>query len=535
MQNKEYTADLYLRLSREDGDKEESESIANQKAFLLEYLKNHPEIKLNKIRCDDGYTGTNTNRPEFLAMLEDIKNGEINTIICRDLSRFSRNYIESGRYIQVLFPQIGVRFIAVNDGYDSLHSQNSDKNIIIPFKNMVNDGYCCDISIKIRSSLETKRKKGDYLSAFAVYGYIKNPENHNKLIVDDLAAGIVQEIFNCKLSGMSAQAIANKLNSLGVLSPLEYKKSCGLNYKTPFQIGTSKWTAKAIFRILTNEIYIGVIEQGKQTTPNYKVKRIENVPKEKWIRIENVHQPIIDKSDFETVQSILKQDTRACGNGENIRPLSGMIVCADCNSPMVMKTNTNRSGKKYSYYVCSEHRADKTKCSTHILSVTECEKAVLQAIQSYINLLLDMERVLKTAESKPYKQSNVRKLTAILESKKDEIKRYDEYKLSLFESYRDGDITKQDFIKFKSDYDNKINDCENSIENLQLEIDNLIVQDNYDWIEIFKQRAGAETLDRRIVIELIEKVYVYEKGKVEVIFRYANEFANLSFAIKGVA
>jgi len=385
-----YNADIYLRISKEDG---ESYSIQNQHALLVDFAQSMTDICIHKIRVDDGFSGIDFNRPAFTEMINDIAAGIVNCVIVKDFSRFGRNYIEAGRYIQILFPNAGVRFIAVNDGYDSAREQGIADNILVSFKNMVNDAYSADISTKVRSHLEIKRKNGDFVGAFATYGYMKDPANHNRLVVDSFAAGVVRDIFLWKLDGMSAAGIADKLNESGILSPLEYKRSLGLRYSTTFKLNaTAKWQARAVSRILENAVYIGVLEQGKRTTPNYKIRKRLSIAKEQWIRVENAHEPIIDRNLFDTVQELLRQDTRAAAHGHPVLPLSGIIVCAGCGAAMVHKTN-KRGGKRYGYYVCSAHRANKAHCSTHNINAGICETAVLAVLKIHAATWLHMDRL----------------------------------------------------------------------------------------------------------------------------------------------
>jgi DNA invertase Pin-like site-specific DNA recombinase len=220
---KNYNACIYARLSRDDGDKLESYSITNQKALIRDFLSKHPEIHVVSEKTDDGYSSVNFDRPAFQEMMDEIRSGKVNCVVVKDLSRFGRNYIEAGNYIERVFPFMGVRFIAINDSYDSLDKNQSD-SLIIPFKNLINDAYCKDISVKIRSQLEIKRKKGQFIGAFAVYGYLKDEEDHNKLVVDTFASEVVRAIFKWKLEGMSQGRIADKLNIQGVLCPMEYDK-----------------------------------------------------------------------------------------------------------------------------------------------------------------------------------------------------------------------------------------------------------------------------------------------------------------------
>ena len=528
-----YNADIYLRLSKEDGDKEESDSIGNQRSLILDFLKSMPDITVHKVRIDDGYSGVDFNRPSFIEMVDDIKAGIVNCVIVKDFSRFGRNYIESGKYIQVLFPKTGVRFIAVNDAYDSAKVQGYTSNIIVPFKNMVNDAYCADISVKVRSHLDAKRKRGDFVSPFAMYGYAKDAGNKNKLVIDAFAADVVRDIYKWKLEGMSADSIAEKLNVCGILSPMEYKKSNGVKYSTNFKVNaTAKWSAKAVSRILTNAVYTGVLEQGKRTKPNYKVRVCAKVPKEQWICREGAHEAIIDRADFDTVQQLLKQDTRAAAKGGVVYPLSGLILCGDCGGAMVRKT-TVRGGRKYHYYVCSKHRADTGVCSTHMISFPECENAVYAALRFHTAAVLDMDKARACAENMAYRQNSVRKLTARLEAKQDEIKKYYNYRLSLHESYRDNIISKEDFISFKSVYDVKISEAETAAQILKEEIERLAAgeAESRGWIERFKTFSETETLERRVVAELIDTVRVYENNRLEIIFRYQNEYERLKEAV----
>lgn len=262
--DKIYHAAIYVRLSKEDGDvagaaKAESNSISNQKNLIKDFLKNKNDIIVVSERVDDGYSGSNFERPAFQMMMEDIKRGTVDCVIVKDLSRFGREYIDSGKYIERLFPALGVRFIAINDHIDS-KEENGRDDIVVPFKNLMNDAYCRDISIKIRSHLEVKRKNGEYIGAFTPYGYKKDENNRNRLVPDLYAAGVVKEIFRMKLHGMSQSAIADRLNGQGILSPMEYKHSLGIriqdNFKTHEQ---AEWSSMSVRRILENEVYIGMM------------------------------------------------------------------------------------------------------------------------------------------------------------------------------------------------------------------------------------------------------------------------------------
>ena len=284
-----YDAALYLRLSKDDmeeGDaKSESNSIANQRELLRSFVKSQPDIQIFDIYVDDGYSGGNFDRPEFKRMTTDIEAGKVNCVIVKDLSRFGREYIEAGRWIEKTYPALNVRFISVTDQFDSKTADFSEKSFVVPIKNFVNESYCRDISGKVRSHQKIKREKGEFIGAFAPYGYCKDPENKNCLVIDSYAADIVRKIFSWKIDGFSLGAIAEKLNVRHVQSPKEYKKANGENYNSGFHSSdTPKWSAVQIKRILTNEVYIGNMVQGKQERISYKVKQRLDKPESEWVK-----------------------------------------------------------------------------------------------------------------------------------------------------------------------------------------------------------------------------------------------------------
>lgn len=446
-----YRACVYTRLSRDDGDKPESDSIANQKALIRDYLQKHSEIQIVSEHSDDGFSGVNFERPGFKEMMDEIRNGEVDCVVVKDLSRFGRNYIEAGNYIEKVFPFMGVRFIAINDNYDS-NDQSQADSLVIPFKNLINDAYCKDISVKIRSQLEIKRKKGEFIGAFVVYGYLKDPNDHNKIIVDTYAAEVVRAIFRWKLAGFSQNRIAKKLNEKGVLCPMEYKLSLGVKVQTNFRVHKqAKWSPVTVTRILMNEIYTGVLLQGKSSTPNYKVKKRFRKDRTEWIRVEKSHEAIVSPGEFQTVQALLQKDTRTSPEADTLYPLAGMIVCGDCGQNMVRKIVPSKN-KRYVYYVCSTHKA-KLGCSSHSISEKILETVVLQAIQNQIAEVINMEKLLKIAETIPENQRNVFNYDAQIVKLKEEIERDKEFKLKLYENLQQGMLDQEEYFIFKKNYE----------------------------------------------------------------------------------
>ena len=518
-----YNACIYARLSRDDGDKLESDSIINQKALIRDFLSKHPEIHAVSEKTDDGYSGVNFDRPAFQEMMEDIRSGKINCVVVKDLSRFGRNYIEAGNYIERVFPFLGVRFIAINDNYDSLDRNQSD-SLIIPFKNLINDAYCKDISVKIRSQLEIKRKKGQFIGAFAAYGYLKDEEDHNKLVVDTYASEIVRAIFKWKIQGVSQGRIANKLNMQGVLCPMEYKLSLGMKVQTNFRVHKKAlWSSKTVTRILTNEIYTGVLVQGKVGTPNYKIKKIMPRDEADWIRVEGVIPVIVDRDMFDSVQMILAKDIRIAPEEDVVYPLSGFVKCADCGQNMVRKSY-NAGGKSYSYFICSTRKAGKG-CSTHSISEEKLMDVVLQMVSKQIDSVCEMEKMLDIVDSLPEKQANVFNYDAQVVKLKEEIERNKSFKLRLYENLQEGLIGQDEYFLFKKSYAAKIAEAEAAIMAIEDEREQAVSRnrDSLSWMETFKKYRNITSVNRSMVVDLIRQVNVFEGGRAEVVFRHADE------------
>lgn len=530
--SKTYLCGGYLRLSKEDGDVAGSEtlqsnSIENQKEYIEDYIHSKPEIKIVDFYVDDGYSGVNFDRPDFQRMLQDIKNKKIDCVIVKDLSRLGRNYIEVGKYIERLFPFLGVRFIAINDNFDSADDAALSNNIIVPFKNLINDAYCRDISIKIRSHLEVKRKRGEFIGAFPVYGYMRG-EDKNKLIVDPCAAEIVKEIFAMKMEGMSQQAIADELNRLGVLSPAEYKKEQGSGYKTVFQTHSrAKWTAVAVLRVLTNEVYMGTLIQGKESTPNYKVRVREKKPKEEWIRVENAHEAIISRTDFELISDILQKDTRVSTGKSAVSVYSGYLVCADCGCSMVRKKV--RSGSlEYVYYVCSGNKKDKDICSSHRISENTLNMAITKTLQLHLKQLGDLQESIRYIRETSGNSDKIKKLVLQSEKRKEDIEKYNRLKLECYEDYKKELITQDEYMLFKKELDNRIEEIQRAITELGKK-KRMLLDGGYEKESLLEKFLTSKEIElkRSILVRFISRIYVYEDHRIEIIFRYQDEIRQL--------
>ena len=539
MKNKQfkkiYHAAIYVRLSKEDGDvagasKAESNSISNQKELIRDFLKDKEDIVVVSERVDDGYSGSSFERPGFQQMLEDIRRGAVDCVIVKDLSRFGREYIDTGRYIERLFPALGVRFIAVNDHYDSLRGDE----ILVPFKNLINDAYCRDISVKIRSHLEVKRRNGEFIGAFAPYGYQKDGEDRHRLVVDAYAAGVVRDIFRMKLHGMSQDAIAGKLNRDGILSPMEYKNSRGINFRTAFRVkAASGWSPVAVRRILENEVYIGNLVQGRQSTPNHKVKKSIRKDKGDWVRVEKNHEPVVSERDFAVVQKLLGMDTRTAPDREGVYLLSGIAVCGDCGAPMVRKVSSV-NGKRYCYYICSGHKAGGS-CGPHRIPVQALEDAVFVLLKRHIGCILDLERVLEYAGTVPFRDLDVRKLEERREKLLGEAERCRELRMMLYEDMKDGVITKEDYVELHAAYEARGKEAQEAAGKAEREIRAVLEgdEDKYRWISYFKEYRDIGELTRNVVVALISEVRVYDRENIEVVFDFADQYRQALEYVEG--
>lgn len=520
-----WTAGLYIRLSQEDLDigksKKESNSITSQKELLQEFVDKQDDIEIFETYVDDGFTGTDFNRPGFQKLLTDMKKGKINSVIVKDLSRLGRNYIEVGNYIEQIFPLYNIRFIAVNDMIDSFKNPDSTNTIIVPFKNLINDEYCRDTSIKIRTALNTKKKKGEFVGAFAPYGYIKDRLDKHKLIIDKESAEIVKNIFNWYVyEGIGKISICHKLNDLGILNPTGYKKiKQKQNYKNyGIQDDKYNWTPSTIRNILKNEVYIGNTVQGKRKSKSYKIHKVEKVSKEDWIRVENTHKGIIDKETFEKAQDLNQKEIRTSPKEQITSIWAGLIKCNECQMAMNKKSSTNKTGKKYEYYICSTYRKKSNKlCTNHTIKTEKIYETILKLINMYIKKYVDINEVTKEAE-KFNNNKNFDEIESLILEKENEIKRITNYKQSLYEDWKNEDITKEEYTEYKKKYNLKQELIEENIRKLKEEKKENKKENNL--LKELKEKNQISKLTRNIISELIQCIYVKEDGSLRIKFNY---------------
>ena len=531
-----YRTGIYLRLSQGDEDidgweKQESNSISNQRLLLEGFIDVHDDLKLVDVFIDDGYTGSNFHRPQFQRMMKSMKAGNLDCIMVKDLSRLGRERIGVDELILRTFKEYGVRFISVSDNYDSLTANRGETHTIIPFKNLMNEQYNNDTSMKVRTSQQVKRMNGQFIGAFAPYGYKKADNNKNLLVPDPYAAGVVQGIFAKKLAGVSAMGIAKILNKNGVLSPSEYKTKCGEKYNTSFKgAGQSKWSAKTIIRILKNVVYTGTLAQGKRTTVSHKVKKEIEVPEEDWIVVENAHEPIISKMDFDAVQILMSRDTKAIAGQSEAYMYAGILYCGDCGSSMVRRKDSYK-GQEYVNYICSNYnRNGKENCSRHCIREDVLDEIVLGELQGYINSMCDCEKVLAHLD-----ELNVNYDEAVAHDKeiatlKAELTRFSALKSALYQDLQDEIISKEQFTRYREEYTGREQELEQAIRQQEEIIRNIyengiaVARD----LEQFREGLVLGKLDRMALVSFVDRILIYDDFRVEIVFKYRQEMEKVA-------
>lgn len=522
---------IYIRLSREDGDKEESDSVGNQRKLLTEYVAKKEDFILYDIYVDDGYSGTNFNRPSFQRMIADIEDGKVNCVVVKDLSRFGRDYIDTGRYLERYFPELGVRFISVTDSIDSMKQAY---DMLLPIKNIFNEQYARDISKKIQATVKSKQKAGEFIGAFTSYGYKKSPVNKNKLVIDDYAADVVRRIFSLYIQGYGKQRIAKLLNAEGILCPAEYKKVNGENYKNCNRLeSTTYWSYSTINSILHREMYVGNMVQGtKHQRMRSKQKKM---PKEDWIIVENTHEPIIDKETWEKAQSLLKKRTRELDLETNKNIFAGFVKCGDCGRAMTKNMWRRADGSKtYSLYCGTYKRNGKQYCTPHTLPMAVLEDIVLGDLKAIVD---SVDNLKELVQSQSFTASKVKRIADTELSKiKAELERVKRLKKSIYEDYREELISKEEFLSYREDYLKKEELYSKQIEALEEKKNDNVTEDVFEtpWLKRLLELKDIEALDRDIVVEMISEIRVYENRKIKITYNFGNELEHLFSSVYSV-
>ena len=523
----------YIRLSKEDllRGRDESNSVINQRRLLEQYHQTHLDEfhdgTEQDVYVDDGKTGTDTDREDFQRLLADVYSGRINCVIVKDLSRLSRNYTDAGNLIENLFVRLNVRFISLAEGVDSYRNPDSVSNIIVPITNVMNDQYCYQTSKKIRQVFDMKRRNGEFIGSYAPYGYVKDPNDKHALLVDPEAAEVVKSIFALFLSGMNKRGITYYLNDHGTLCPTAYKQQQGLKYNAPNAQGNPMWSTITIDTILKNRVYVGDMVQGRQRVKSYKIHIQEKVPEEEWFIVENTHEAIIDRETFAKVQSLLKRDTRTAPKAKQLYLFSGFLKCADCGRAM------SRIASKgiYVYYQCGTYKSlSKKACTMHSIKSDRLEAGVLFAIQQQVHLALTYSEFVARINSAPLKRSKSKRLEDTIAAKEKELAKIMRYKQALYQDWKDGEITRNDYRHMSEDYEQQFEALTRIMQTLTAEQEQLEngVDAESPCLTAFLKYRNIDKLTREILGELIDHIKVYEGGNISVKFKYADEFRRIA-------
>ena len=515
--NNIYNVGLYIRLSREDDDKNyESESITNQKSLLLQYAKEN-NLRVYDIYIDDGFSGTNFDRPGFIRLIKDIENKKINMVITKDMSRLGRDYIGTGELVEKFFPEHNVRYIAVTDNIDTyLDSTNND---IAPFKAIMNDFYAKDISKKIKTSLKAKMKDGKYVGGRAPFGYTKDKDNKNQLIVDSEQAIIVKRIFDMALDGLSYYKIADILTSEGIKTPASYYNFewCG-NYNPTF----NKWNAKTIYDILNNRIYTGDLVQGRRCKVNYKVKKIVKNNPDNYIVVENTHEAIIDKDTFNEVQKRLPKNVGRKEKKEN-NLLDGLLYCGDCGHRISVQARRKKDNKAYT--LCNYYRTYMKEhlCTAHSNNYDKLEEEIINNLRRVCLKYLDKTKV-KDSVINNYNNKNKDNSLKEIEILSKDINQINDNLDNIYIDKLNKKINEDQFNRVKSKLELELNRKITRLNEIKdLSVSEVNEDKNKKKIENYINKfLSMKNPSRELIVNLIDRIDIYEDKKIDVKLSFNN-------------
>ena len=515
-----FVAGLYCRLSKDDGNTSESMSIQSQKSLLKQFAVDN-EIMIYGYYIDDGYSGTNFNRPSFQKLKQDIECGNINCVITKDLSRLGRNYLESGAYIEMYFPENNVRYIAINDGIDTLKiGSNSAQLDIMPFKNILNEMYAKDTSNKIKSVLRSKMKEGTYIGTKAPFGYKKNPQNRHELVIDKKTRHIVELIYDLCLEGKGTQLICEEMERRRIPRPSAFCEDGGKLYGVTEE-NKYTWTHRMALDILRDHVYCGDLARNKRPTLSFKNDKRLYVPKEDYIVVKNTHEPIISREDWELAQAML--DSRRCENKSNRsydNIFKGLVKCPDCNYSI--SANVDYRYKKEDiidcvHYTCSTYRRKGTNaCSSHRIDARDLYDIVLADIQYHGEMALENKHdFLTKIKGKIDREQNNEdaELREKLKENKNQLERIDKIFMQLYEDRLAQKITDRNFQIMNDKFSEEQTRLIEKIKDLESKLEESMdkTQNFNKFVENISQYAKITKLNKYILNQLIDTIYVYEK------------------------
>lgn len=530
-----YNVGGYIRLSVEDSGHPGKDTIEKQRDMILEYINAQPDMRLYELFCDNGRTGMNFERPGFEALMEKVRAGKIDCIVVKDLSRFGRNYLEAGNYLERIFPFLDVRFVAITDSFDTLTAERSGDGYIIPLKNILNSLYSKDISRKVSSALTTKRENGEFIGTWAAYGYRKCAGDKHRIEPDEETAPIVRDIFQWRLSGMSVGKIARKLNEAGIPSPSRYHYLKG-DAKSE-RYANSRWQPPTVKKILEDEVYLGHMVQGRRRSNLREGRKQQNVPKLDWIIVRDTHTPLIDVETFQAVQSMAgeRRDNyydhlgRYDSLGRTPNILKGLLYCADCKRRLSRyKSVTNHGTKRYYVFICPTHSNDPAACPKKYIHETEVVQILWETLHREIELAADMEKLIRQYQRSPIAAS---RMDAIDQEAADARKALDRAKMfhdSLYQNYVNHMMLEREYLELKKQYKSDMEQARERLEAAERRRSREQQRtERNPWLTAFSRFQNENGLTEEMAHALIERVEVDASNHIAITLRYQDEYRTL--------
>ena len=528
-----YNVAIYLRVSNEESARTVG-TIEFQKQIALEYMKNRTDMVLYDIYIDNGRTGTNFDREGFQQMMYDVYNGKVNCIIVKDLSRFGREYIGMGEYVDKIFPLLGIRFIAINDCVDNMVAPC---DVTVPIKNVINALYAKDTSRKIASAFRTKQLNGEYTGGMGPYGYTVSEEDRDKLVVDPEAANVVKMIFKWKLEGVGVVTICRMLVSMGIVPPAKYKYDRGV-FKNKKFANMKFWSESMIVRILANEVYTGNMVQGRTKRSLYNNIPLRRVDKEDWIIVENTHEAIVSKEDFNAVQEMMAQynrkpRVRKTNKKENI--LKGLVVCGDCGYRMVRGDYKDREkGTPNYYFVCRQHSVYPESCQTTSIKEDVLKSIVHQSIKMQIMTLSKIEESMLVASTAPETKHAMYSLTKQISETLSNIAYIKESRVRIATDFARQMIDEEEYNILRDQLAIELQNAAEKLEVLEHKRDKFNKLFSADrWISELKQYSSTKKLSAAMVNEFIKSIKVYPDKRIEIEWKHQDTIAEYLEILNG--
>ena len=527
-----YQAGGYVRLSVEDSGKPGADTIINQRELIQSYIDSQPDMQFCGLYCDNGRTGTNFDRPEFERLMEDVRSGKVDCIVVKDLSRFGRNYRETGSYLERIFPLLDVRFIAVNDNFDTLTAERSQDGYIVPLKNIINEVYSKDISRKLLPVFAAKQQNGEFIGAWAIYGYQKCADDHHRIEPDRSIAPIIREIFQWRFSGMSYQNIARRLNERNIPSPARYHYLKGTVKSERY--ASAVWNVCSVKNVLSSEVYLGHTVQGRKRSGFSEGRKPYRVPKSEWVIVRNTHEPLVDEETFQAVQQMAEKARAAYHErqgkydalGTTPNMLRKLVYCADCKRPLVRYKNVNGStGRRYYVYICQSHFNDPASCPKKYFHEAKLIEILWDTLQREIALAENLDKRVRQYSKSPKAASREAAVKREIAAAKQALSRAEMLYDSLYQNYAGKLMSEREYTELKGQYRSDMERAQARLDELeQRQKDEQRQTVENPWLTACGRFKEEQALTQAMAHALIERVEIDADDHVSITLRYRDEY-----------